>query len=67
MQENFSPPISCMSWPNVVPGNFSPAGIATNIIGRWENFIVFENNGAWDPSSLIYTGLISDLPIRPKI
>ena len=66
-REDFSPPIeSCMSWPNVVPGNFSPAGIATNIIGRWENFIVFENNGAWDPSSLIYTGLISDLPIRPR-
>lgn len=56
---------SCMSWPNVNPQNNFSNNVAA-IIGRWENFIVFDDLGAWDPSSLIFTGKISDLPYRPS-
>ncbi len=49
---------SCMVWPKL--GNYG----GNRILGRWENYII-GNNGAWDPETLIFTGDLSALPLRP--
>ena len=53
---------SCMVWPQAT---WRDTG-SGDILGRWENYIILNDYGAWDPESMLNTGRIWDLPLRPR-
>ena len=54
---------SCMSWPLLI---LKITVILWQLSSADGKTLLFDNLGAWDPSSLIFTGKISDLPYRPS-